>query len=311
MLQKLKSIVYPIFDRACRLVEGTGIGNVPGVRAVYCFLFRHLWPEKSLIEVAGSKMYVGLEGLPECYRDTFRPYITSHNWEKLTTEMFKRVVKEGDVVLDIGANIGYFTLLAARLVGEKGRVYSFEPEPINHSLLLKNIRLNSYDNVVPVQKAVSNVKGTVRLHLSDTDTGAHTLRHNPSGDKFATTHSGKFIEVESVVLDEYFENKGHAINVVKMDVEGAEMAVLLGMDKILKQNQDLRIFAEFYPLAIKEFGYPPEEFIGKLMADHHFSIFAIDYLPWGTKEHLKIESVDQLVDLMKGKQVINLFLERE
>lgn len=310
-MQKLKSIVYPIFDKACRLFDGTGIGNIPGVKAVYCFLFRHLWPEKSLIEVAGSKMYVGLEGLPECYRDTFRPYITSHNWERLTTEMFKRVVKEGDVVLDIGANIGYFTLLAARLVGEKGKVYSFEPEPTNYSLLLKNIKLNSYDNVVPLQKAVSNVKGTVRLHLSDTDTGAHTLRHNPSGQGFTALPSDKSVEVEAVALDEYFEDKGHAINVIKLDVEGAEMAVLLGMDRVLKHNQDVKIFAEFYPLAIREFGYSAEEFIGKLMDDYKFSIFAIDYLPRGTREHLKIESVDQLMGLMKGRQVINLFLERE
>lgn len=310
-MQKLKSIVYPIFDRACRLVEGTGVGNVPGVQVIYLFLFRHLWPEKSLIEVAGSKMYVGLEGLPECYRDTFRPYITSHNWERLTTEMFKRVVKEGDVVVDIGANIGYFTLLSARLIGKKGRVYSFEPEPVNYNLLLKNINLNSYDNVVPLNKAVSNVKGMVRLYLSDSDTGAHTLRHNPSGGKFVTTHSGKFVEVESIILDEFFEGKGHAINVIKLDVEGAEMAVLLGMDKILTQNQDLKIFAEFYPSAIREFGYSPEEFIRKLVIDYRFSIFAIDYLPRGTKQHLKINSVEQLMGIMKGKQVINLFLQRE
>ncbi len=310
-MRKLKSILYLLFDKACKLVSGTGIGNIPGVKEVYRFLFRHLWSNKSIIEVSGSKMYVGLEGLPECYRDTFRPYITFQHWEEPTTEMFKKVVRQRDVVLDIGANIGYFTLLAARLVGEEGNVYSFEPEPTNHSLLIKNIRLNHYDNVVLVQKAVSNVRGTVRLHLSDTDTGAHTLRQNPSGEGFTTMQIDKIVEVETIVLDEYFENKGHAINVIKLDVEGAEMAALLGMDKILKDNHDLKIFAEFYPLAIREFGYSPEEFIRKFMDDYQFSIFAIDYLPRGTKEHLKIESVDQLMDLMKDKQVINLFLERQ
>ena len=306
----IKSTLYPVFGKACRLIGGKGIGNLPGVRAFYATLFRHLWPGEKVIEIQGSKMYVDFEKLPEPYQETFRSYITSRNWEEPTTAMFKRVVKEGDIVLDLGANIGYFTLLATRLVGNKGKVYAFEPEPTNYSLLTKNIELNGYDNVIPEQKAVSNVKGMTKLFLSDKDTGAHTLRQHHAEREFATKQLGKFVEVESVVLDEYFEDREQSINVIKMDIEGAEMAALSGMDRILKQNQDLKIFSEFYPSAIREFGDLPEEFASKLMDDYHFSISAIDYIPKRAKGYVKVNSVDELMSLLKGQEVVNLFLER-
>jgi FkbM family methyltransferase len=307
----IKSTLYPVFDKACRLVEGKGIGNIPGVRALYRFLFRHFWPGERIVEVQGSKMYMDLEKLPELYWETFRSYITSRHWEEPTTAMFKRVVKEGDVVVDLGANIGYFTLLAARLVGKKGKVYAFEPEPINYSLLTKNIKLNRYDNVVPEQKAVSNVKGMIKLFLSDKDTGAHTLRQHHVEREFATKQFGAFVEVESVVLDDYFKNRERSIDVIKMDIEGAEVAALSGMDRILKENQDLKIFSEFYPSAIREFGDLPEEFARKLMDDYHFSLFAIDYIPRRAKGYLKVNNVDELMSLLKGREVVNLFLERQ
>lgn len=307
----IKSKLYPLFDRGCRLLEGKGIGNIPGVHTLYRFLFRHLWPAKKIIDIEGSKMFVDLDGLPECYRDTFRPYITFRDWERPTTEMFKKIVKEGDIVVDLGANIGYFTLLAARLVGKKGKVYAFEPEPTNYSLLTKNIELNGYDNVIPVQKAVSNTKEMVKLFLSDTDTGAHTIRQSPTGGRFPATHRGAFVEVESVVLDEYFEDREQSINVIKMDIEGAEVAALSGMDRILKKNQELKIISEFYPSAIREFGDSPEEFIHKLMDDYHFSIFAIDYLPRRAKGYVKVNSVDEVMNLVKDRNNLNLYLERQ
>ena len=176
-MPELKSILFSAFQRAYRLVEGTGIGKTPGVWAAYSFLFQHLWTNKSIIEVQGGKMYVNPDGLPQRYREAFRGYIISI-WEKLTTEKFKEVVREGDVVVDLGANMGYFTLLAARLVGKEGKVYAFEPEPINYSLLVKNVELNGYDNVVTVPKAVSHQSGIVRLFRSDEDIGreqSHTV----------------------------------------------------------------------------------------------------------------------------------------
>jgi len=297
----LKSVLFLAFQKVAKLLWGKGVGKIPGVLAVYSFLSQLLWSNKTIAEVQGSKMYVNPEGLPKSYIKTFQSYILSSSWEELTTEMFKKVVKEGDVVVDLGANLGYYTLLAARLVGRKGKVYAFEPEPINYSLLLENIELNEYDNVVAVQKAVSNVTEKVRLFLDKKDTGAHTI-YQP-GDK------REFIEVESVTLDEFFKDKKHPINVIKMDVEGAEMAAFSGMDRIIKENENLKMFVEFYLPGITRSGGSPEEFIRRLLEDYHFSILAIgEYTK--DRQYLKINNVDELLNLCKGEKTANLFLER-
>ena len=269
--------------------------------AIYLSLSRVLWSSNPVVEVQGSKMYVNPEGLPKNYIKTFQAYIISGGPEKLTTEMFKNVVKEGDVVLDLGANIGYYSLLAARLVGEKGKVYAFEPEPVNYSLLLKNIELNGYDNIVAVQKAVSNVAGKVRLFLDKKDTGAHTI-YQPDDER-------EFTEVESVILDDFFKAKEHPINVIKMDVEGAEMAAFSGMDRIIRESENLKMFVEFYFPGMKRAGNAPREFARRLLEDYHFSILAIgEYTK--DRKYLKINKVDELMDLCKGERAANLFLER-
>ncbi len=299
-MSRLKSMLFSAFQKAAKLLWGTGIGKIPGVYAIHGFLFQFLWPNRNIIEIQGSKMYVNPDKLPKSFKKTFQSYIISSSWEELTTEMFKKVVKEGDIVVDLGANLGYFTLLAAKLVGPKGKVYAFEPEPINYSLLLQNIALNGYDNVVPVPKAVSNVTGKVRFFLDKKDTGAHTI-YQPS-DK------GDFIEVESVVLDEFFKDKNHPINVIKMDIEGAEMAALSGMNRIIRENENLKMFVEFYFHGIVRSGGSPQEFIRRLLEDYHFSIMAIgDYTK--DRQYLKISKVDELLNLCKGEKTANLFLE--
>ena len=243
-------------------------------------------------------------------RTAFRGFIRSSGKEKLTTRLFKQAVRDGYTVVDIGANIGYFTLLSAGLVGKEGKVYAFEPEPRNYNMVLKNIALNGYDNVVPVQKAVSNVAGMVKLYLSKIDVGAHTLREHHDHPQFDERQFGEFVEVESVTLDGFFEGKEHPIDVIKMDCEGSEMAVLLGMERIIRENKNLKMFIEFYPSAIKETGYSPEEFVHKLL-NYGFSITAIDELRTPTNQSLKINNVHELMSLCEGEEkIINLFLER-
>jgi FkbM family methyltransferase len=207
--------------------------------------------------------------------------------------------------VDLGANIGYFSLLAARLVGREGKVYAFEPEPRNFGLLLKNIELNGYNNIVAVQKAVSNISGSISLFLHVKDTGAHTIYQPEHAEK----EFGECIEVQTVTVDEFFEDKEQRIDVIKMDIEGAEMAALLGMDRVIRENENLKMFIEFHPPGIRRRGDSLEGFARRLLEDYDFSIMAIgDYTM--RKEYLKINTVKELVDFCKGGKTVNLFVEK-
>jgi FkbM family methyltransferase len=180
-------------------------------------------------------MYVNLND-DAILRETFEAYITTPHWDELTTKIFKAVVREGDVVLDLGANLGYYSLLASRLVGTKGKVYSFEPEPRNYRLLCRNLELNGIRNVTALQKAVSDKTEKVKLHISNKDSGAHTIRDTEDSGEYED-----FIEIEAVKLDEYFLDKSRRVNVIKMDVEGYEPKAFIGLTKIVTSRCSLSI----------------------------------------------------------------------
>jgi FkbM family methyltransferase len=132
-------------------------------------------------------------------------------------------LKRGDVCCDIGANVGFFTLIAARLVGETGRVYAFEPLPSNAGALRRNVELNGLQNVEVVEAAVSDRSGTAQLIL-----GKSSLDAKLSDD--GTRVAGS-ISVRLVSLDEVEMVREPAL--IKIDAEGEEFAVLDGMHQKL------------------------------------------------------------------------------
>jgi FkbM family methyltransferase len=231
-------------------------------------------------------------------------YITTPHWDELTTKVFKSVVKNGDVVLDLGANLGYYSLLAARLVGERGKVYAFEPEPRNYRLLTKNKELNDYDNIIPIQKAISDRSEIVKLFLSEEDSGAHTIREVVDSREYKRS-----VDIETIKLDEYFAGNTCPIDVIKMDIEGSEPKAFLGMSNIISENKDLKIFVEFYPALIKEGGCEPDEFVRRLIEDNLFAVTVIDD-DWRRGSQLRVNSVAEVMDFVKDKVIINLFLEK-
>jgi hypothetical protein len=119
---------------------GKGLSKLPLITRIHSFFYWHIKPTGIvLIDVQGSKMYVDSSDIGVA------PFLLEWGfYEKYETALFKRLVKKGMVVVDIGANIGYYTLLAAHLVGDKGKVFAFEPDPNNYDLLCKNIEVNGY-----------------------------------------------------------------------------------------------------------------------------------------------------------------------
>jgi len=219
-------------------------------------------------------------------------------FEKFETELFKGLVKKGMVVLDIGAYVGYYALIAADLVGESGKVFAFEPEPENYALLLRNMEANGCKNVIPVQKAVSDRNGTVELFLSTENKADHRIYDSQDGRESIT------IGVTS--LDRFFEGRDCRVDLIKMDIEGSEMAALRGMTRVLKQNDDLKIITEFWPMGLRRFGYSPEEFLDKL-TKLGFELYHIN------EERFLLEPIDvtRTMEMCKGEKHINIFCKKE
>lgn len=189
-------------------------------------------------------------------------------WEKRETKVFVDSVHEGDVVVDVGANVGYYTLIAARLVGSTGRVYAFEPDPRNFRYLERNVRLNGLDNVILEQKAVSDRSGSIQLFTTD---GVHedSRIFQPSGRPSVA------VDVEAVSLDDYFRDREPRIDFLKIDVQGAEGAIIEGMTETAARNPDMAMVLELSPPMVREFGLDPDAVVDRLV-DQGFRFFTFE-----------------------------------
>jgi len=241
-----KNIIRKIFKKTESTFAGKGLDRNPLVNASYKFLRSYLKSDSVVID--GNKMYLDPD-------DSLRLSINKI-YEEYETKLVKKIVKKDDVVIDLGANIGYYTLIFAKLVGDKGKVYAFEPDPENFALLKKNIETNCYQNVVLIPKAVSSKNGKQKLYLSNENKGSSSFIHRSTNKK-----NQKFVEVESIRLDDYFAQKPEQINFIKMDIEGHEEEALKGMTSLLQRSERIGIMMEFFPYLIKTHGIDPKAYI--------------------------------------------------
>lgn len=188
-------------------------------------------------------------------------FLALDNHEPETTRLVKELVRPGMTFVDLGAFIGYYTLLAARQVGDAGHVFAFEPAPYAIEVLKRNVGANGYEaRVTVIPMAVSNTTGRSRLFLPRLPQGLSSLHPN-------TLVTSRFVEVETTTLDASFASLGwHRVDLIKMDIEGAEKAALEGMVEVSRRNPDLKLIIEFAPVAMRGAGVRPEEFFAALEA---------------------------------------------
>jgi len=167
---------------------------------------------------------------------TYEPHIIKYFFDNL---------REGMTFMDIGANNGIFSLIAANLVGENGKVYSFEPNPSTFKQLSNNIALNNYKNIFPYNIALWDHRSTVQM--SDTS--------NSALNSMAINIFENIIDVDAWALDDFLEyNNIKSCDFVIMDIEGAEYIALNGMKKLLSSNNKLQILIELHPQLIEKLG---------------------------------------------------------
>jgi FkbM family methyltransferase len=247
---------------------------------------------KNVFEILSRQGIIGLYPIR-----VINDFIFSLNFE---TELVKQEIQEGDVVLDIGANIGFYTLIFANLLYRKGKVFAFEPDPKNFASLKKNVKMSGYQNVVLEQKAVANKTGKIKLYLS---------KENREDHRIYDSHDGRnSIEIEAVRLDDYFRNYNGRINFIKIDIQGAEWGAIQGMPSLLQKNKTLKIFTEFWPAGLTRFGIEPEKYL-ELLIKYGFKLYRAD----DQKKKIETTKIDELLETFtpQKENSTNLFCMRE
>jgi len=245
---KVRAFIFSLFKAVTRPLIGTGLGKIKPLGYTYRMLARNFIPsENKIVEVNGCKFKVRIEKGRDI-GGIAQQLVFDHSYEPLATKLFQSLVKEGMTVVDIGANIGYYTILASKLVGQDGLVYAFEPEARNFADLMGNINLNQSHNVIPLYKAVSDKYGSLPLYVSETESGEHSLVRCESRNDV------KPVLVQTVALDDTIKKA----DFIKLDVEGHEYQSLEGAKQILSSRPILLI--ECWPEGILANGITMEKF---------------------------------------------------
>lgn len=178
----------------------------------------------------------------------------SGHWEKNITMMFMRLLERPVEFIDIGANIGWYTLVAGHLLAPDGRVHSFEPDPVNLKKLRANVARNRLANVTVNDWALADREGTERLFLSGENLGDHRLFDSLDGRISTVVAVGR--------LDDYVGIDPGRPLVIKMDVQGGELRVLSGAQRVLSDHpNEVVILAEIWSKGLRATGGSVEDFV--------------------------------------------------
>ena len=191
------------------------------------------------MQLGDYRMYVDITD------DLVGAVIARGGFEPHVTRAIANTLRPGDTFLDLGANIGYFSLLAASRVGPTGHVIGFEARPDNVSLARLSVRENGFRNVTLHNLAVSERDSQLRMHAPD-----HTsLSEVVDGSVEGTEH---FVVIQAVALDDALAALPR-LDVVKMDIDGGELRAVRGMRGVLRRHRP-KLFFEFAPYVLRELG---------------------------------------------------------
>jgi FkbM family methyltransferase len=189
-------------------------------------------------------------------------------YEQETSNFVGSILQPGDTFVDIGAHVGYFSMLASAMVGPEGAVYSFEPEPRNYAHLLDHIDANSATNVRPMHMAVGAKPSIAEFFVNSDNDGGHALwevgRH-PFNERTRSAPQSRKVFVTT--LDQLFEGRDmRSLKAIKIDAEGAEFAILVGARELLRRHRVPFIIAEINRFGLESMGVT-EQHLRVMMTD--------------------------------------------
>lgn len=253
----------------------------------------------------------------------FRLELLLHRHEQATTMQLQQLVTTDMVALDIGAHVGYYARNLAKLVGNGGKVLAFEPHPRTFGVLNENTK--QYPAVTTHQVAVSDQAGVAELHDYLLMSASGSLHYDANLRELqqsqmsaydiaprANHFEARTFEVATVVLDDFLPQQGvKSVDFIKMDIEGAEMMALRGLQRTIQQSPRLNLIMEYNPQALRAFGYVPEDALQEVMAMGFKRVAAIQ--DDGTVKELtdQPEQIAALTDdLGQNMSVVNLLFQK-
>ena len=216
-----------------------------------------------VVRVRGKKSYVDIMDSVVSER-----LLAEGVWEPYVTQVFEKYAGGKNLVLDIGAHIGYYSLVGSLKVGEGGRVIAFEPSEHNAGLLKKTLVENGITNVVVEQKAVGARTGEGKIYFDPENMGDN--RTYDSGGE-----PRRVKRVQTVALDNYFSRYKGVIDLMKIDIQGYELQALRGMMGLLSKKRISVIISELWPEGLAMAGGDWRDYI-RLLRKNGFKIWQID-----------------------------------
>jgi FkbM family methyltransferase len=217
---------------------------------------------------------------------TIVPTLHTGEYEKSEIDFFSKCLKPGDVVIDIGANIGIYSLVASKIVGESGKVLAVEAVPKNQEILCKNIKLNSAHNVEVINAAASDkADQTLKIYIQKGSMGTHS----------AVKSGNDFIVVNTVSLDSVTKSL-NKVDVVKIDVEGYEAYVFKGGMNVIQKYKPT-IFVEYDQKLAEQAEIRVEEFLYRLKELYKYS-YVVD------EKKVQLTNLDKTESLPRNSNLI-------
>jgi FkbM family methyltransferase len=236
-------------------------------------------------EIQGSKMLLNLNdaGISQ------ELFFTGIH-EPESTNSLKGILSHGMTIVEVGANIGYYALLEAGIIGRNGHIIAFEPSPINMTTFRANIALNGLeDRIETYQMGVGNKTHRMQFHIINKGNLSSFYQRAYSKDiQIIST-----IEVDVVALDDFFQSKPIKIDFLRMDVEGYEMEIIKGMQNMLKtEKAPDKLFIEIHSSLLNSNSYSCKLFIETLKIFHYEILIA----RYRGREDIRVSSTEELMN---------------
>lgn len=224
------------------------------------------------------------------------PLYVGSGFEDDEAALVRRLARRGMRVLDVGANVGLYSVMLAVAVGPSGSVWSFEPFPPSAGYLKRNLALNGLTNVTVVEKAAADRSGTLELHVFPEGYDVYNSL-GASVRPRENLRAVRRITVRATTLDGFADEAGiDAVDLVKVDVEGAEERVLVGAERLLSRSPRAAILTEFYAPSAEQCQCSTEGLIDTLRR-WGFSMYAVQpggrVVPWGAGERFGVYALFQ------------------